>query len=87
MRNQMGYYLDHADFVQPVGPSTGANATWTWRSLPEPGLDSLPARGQEWEMTRYREYQAWLADHPVGEIFGRAAAFLRLASDRCLARR
>ena len=35
-------------------------------------------------MTRYREYQAWLAGQSVGETFGRAAAFLRLASDRCL---
>ncbi len=86
VRNQMGYYLDHADFVQPVGPSAGAIATWTWRSLPEPGLDSLPARGQEWEMTRYREYQAWLASQPVGETFRRAATFLRLASDSCLTR-
>src|SRR6202011_1763816 len=64
VRNQMGYYLDHADFIQPTGPSTGPIAAWTWRSLPEPGLDSLPARGQEWEMARYREYQAWLAGQP-----------------------
>ena len=86
VRNQMGYYQDHADFVEPVGPSTGAIAAWTWRSLPEPGLDSLPARGQEWEMTRYREYQAWLAGQPVGGTFRRAGAFLRLASDHCLTR-
>jgi hypothetical protein len=82
VRNQMGYYLDHADFIQP---GRGALATWTWRSLPEPGLDSLPARGQEWELTRYREYQAWLANQPVGDTFRLAAAFLRRASETCLA--
>jgi hypothetical protein len=37
-------------------------------------------------MTRYREYQAWLAGQPVGDTFRRAAAFLRLASDNCLTR-
>jgi len=84
VRNQMGYYLDHADFIQPGRGS--AIAAWAWRSLPEPGLDSLPARGQEWEMTRYREYQARLAGQPVGDTFRRAAAFLRLASESCLAR-
>ena len=112
VRNQMGYHVDHADFIEPslAGPCAGAPlapsrpggpippdppgggttlpagaiAAWTWRSLPEPGLDALPARGQEWEMTRYREYQAWLAGQPVGDIFRRAAAFLRRASDGCL---
>jgi hypothetical protein len=91
VRNQMGYYLDHADFIQPKhgsgSPGAGLIAAWTWRSLPEPGLAWLPARGQEWEMTRYREYQAQLAGKPVGEAFRRAAAFLRLASESCLSRR
>jgi len=81
VRNQMGYYLDHADFIRP---GAAAIAFWTWRPLPEPGLDSLPARGQEWELTRYREYQARLAGQPVGEIFRSAAAFLRRASENCL---
>jgi len=84
VRNQMGYYLDHGDFIQPGRGS--AIAAWTWRSLPEPGLDSLPARGQEWEMTRYREYQARLAGQPVGDTFRRAAAFLRQAWESCLTR-
>jgi hypothetical protein len=30
-------------------------------------------------MTRYRAYQAHLAGHTVGETFGRATAFLKLA--------
>jgi len=82
VRNQMGYYLDQADFIEPG--RGGVIATWTWRSVPDLGLDSLPARGQEWEMTRYREYQAWLADQPVGDTFRRAGAFLRRASAGCL---
>jgi hypothetical protein len=82
VRNWMGYHLDHSDFIQPhAGPGYGPIAAWTWRPLPEPVLAALPARGQEWEMTRYREYQARLAAAPIGETFGRAAAFLRLASD------
>ena len=70
VRNQMGYYLDHADFIQP-GRALGTRpiAAWTWRSLPEPGLDPPRPRGQEWEMTRYGEYQAWLAGQPVGDTF------------------
>ena len=88
VRNQMGYYLDQADFIEPQpalgGLGAGRIAAWTWRSLPEPGLDSLPARGQEWEMTRYRQYQAQLAARPVGETFRCAAAFLRQASESCL---
>ena len=81
VRNRMGYYEDHADFIQPPEGSSGPLADWTWRPVPEPGLASLPARGQEWEMTRYRAYQAQLAGHTVGETFGRAAVFLQLAAD------
>jgi hypothetical protein len=77
----MGYYLDHADFIKP---GAAAIASWTWRPLPEPGLDSLPARGQEWELARYREYQARLADQPMGDTFRCAAAFLGRASESCL---
>jgi hypothetical protein len=90
VRNWMGYHLDTSDFIQPRGApggnelSSGAGpiAGWTWRSLPAPVLADLPARGREWEMTRYREYQAWLAARPVGETFDRAAAFLLRASDQ-----
>jgi len=31
-------------------------------------------------MTRYHAYQAQLAGHTVGEVFGPAAAFLKLAA-------
>src|SRR4029077_14142027 len=81
VRNQMGYHLDHADFIKPSPDGPGMIAVWTWRPMPEPGLDTLPARGQEWEMTRYREYQAWLAGEPLGETFRHAAGLPRLASE------
>jgi hypothetical protein len=83
VRNQMGYHADPAEFIQPghsrPGSGNGA-AAWRWRSLPEPALASLPPRGRGWEITRYRAYQAQLAGHTIGEAFGRAAAFLKLAS-------
>jgi hypothetical protein len=85
VRNWMGYHADHADFIQPHpqsgSPGAGSIAGWTWRSLPEPVLASLPARGQEWEMTRYRDYQARLAGRPISQTLRRAAAFLNLASE------
>jgi len=86
VRNRMGYYADPADFIQPR-PSRSAGAVgpitaWTWKSMPEPALASLPPRGQEWEMERYRAYQAQLSGHTIVEIFGRAAAFLTLAAER-----
>jgi hypothetical protein len=84
VRNWMGYHIDPADFIEPEEGGSGADAgriaAWTWRSLPEPALGSLAPRGQAWEMTRYRAYEAHLAGHPIGETFGRAAAFLVLVS-------
>jgi hypothetical protein len=53
---------------------------WVWKAVPEPEVASLPARGQAWEMTRFRSYEAQLAGHTVGETFHRAAAFLKLAA-------
>jgi hypothetical protein len=84
VRNQMGYHLDPADFIQPeedpLGPRHGDVTSWRWRSLPKPDLRSLPHRGQAWEMTRYRAYQAQLAGHTIGQTFGQAAAFLNLVA-------
>jgi hypothetical protein len=84
VRNRMGYHADPADFIQPEesrpGPARGGVTAWTWRSLPEPALASLPPRGRAWEMTRYRAYDTHLAGHTLGETFGRAAKFLKLAS-------
>lgn len=82
LRNQMGYHADHADFIQPCPrASSSPVAAWTWRPAAEPTLDALSPRGQEWEMSRYRDYQDHLAGRPVGETFRRAEAFLRQAAD------
>jgi hypothetical protein len=84
VRNQMGYHLDPADFIEPEhhtpGAPQGVAAAWAWRPLLEPDLSSLPSRGRAWEMTRYRAYQAHLAGHTIGETFSRAVEFLNLAS-------
>jgi hypothetical protein len=87
VRNRMGYYADPADFIQPRARAAGSITAWTWKPLPEPCLASLPPRGQEWEMARYRAYQEQLRGHTMGATFGRAAAFLRLAAAAAGARR
>jgi len=83
VRNRMGYDADPADFIQPldIRPDADRIAAWTWRSVPEPALVSLTPRAREWEMTRYRAYQARLAAQPIGETFIQAVAFLRLAAE------
>jgi hypothetical protein len=84
VRNRMGYYADHADFIQPRRSDDGDHdapiTAWTWKALPPPPVESLPPRGQEWELSRHEAYQDRLAGHTVGETFDRAAAFLTLAS-------
>jgi hypothetical protein len=84
VRNRIGDEADLADFIEPSNAGSGAGegriTGWKWRPVPEPGLASLPPRGQAWEMTRYRAYQAHLSGHNIAEIFGRAAEFLKLAS-------
>lgn len=84
VRNRMGHYLDPADFLCPLGSMAGSEdasiTAWTWKSLPEPALASLPPRGQAWEMTRYHAYQATLVGRTIGETFDRAVAFLKLAA-------
>ncbi len=84
VRNRMGYYADHADFIESrLGDDNEHDAPitdWAWQSLPEPPVESLPPRGQEWEMSRYEAYQDHLADRTIGETFERAATFLILAS-------
>ena len=85
VRNRIGYDTDHADFIQPLarrpGAAGGRIAAWTWRSLSQPALASLTPRAREWEITRYRAYQAQLAGQPIGETFSRATAFIRLAAE------
>src|SRR5438874_753378 len=81
--NRVGYDTDPTDFIEPLAsrPAAGRIAAWTWRPLPEPALASLTPRAREWEMTRYRAYQAQLAGQPIGETFRQATAFLNLAAD------
>ena len=90
VRNRMGYDADHDDFVQPAEPGPGTLtppvAAWTWRSVREPAFPTLTERGREWELTRYRAYQAQLAGHPVGETFTQAADFLGLVAEGNLSR-
>jgi predicted nucleic acid-binding Zn ribbon protein len=84
VRNQMGPHLDPADFISPAPGRPGGDedriSEWTWKSLTEPPLGLLPPSGRAWERARYRAYQAQLAGHPVGDTFGRAAAFLTRAA-------
>ena len=83
VRNRMGYDTDPTDFVQPLDsrPAAARIAAWTWRPLPEPALASLTPRARDWEMARYRAYQAQLAGQPIGETFNQATAFLNLAAN------
>ena len=84
VRNRISDEVDLAEFIEPSPPGSGAYewpvTGWTWTSMPEPALVSLPPRARSWEMTRYRAYQAQLAGHTIGEIFGRAVAFLELTA-------
>ena len=84
VRNRIGDEADLAEFIEPGGAGPGAGQRritgWIWKPLPEPALGSLSPRGQAWEMTRHRAYQAQLAGHTIGESFGRAAEFLKLAA-------
>jgi hypothetical protein len=91
VRNRLGYEADHEDFIQPgpngSGPAAGRIAAWTWRPGPQPDLTSMQPRGQEWEMTRYRAYQAEMAGRPIGGTFSVATDFVRRASDTSLSLR
>jgi hypothetical protein len=84
VRNQISSEADLGDFIEPGKDDPGAGQRhitgWTWKPVPEPALAVLSPRGQAWETTRYRAYQAHLAGHGIGETFGRVAAFLKLAA-------
>ena len=51
---------------------------WRWKHVPEPALARLAPRGQVWEMSRYRAYQAHLAGHTLGATIGQAVTFVAL---------
>jgi hypothetical protein len=80
VRNQMGQDVDHVDFIRPrtgeQGRRRGHVRDWTWNTMPEPACTSLSARGQEWELGRYRAYMSRLAGHAVGQTFRLSAEFL-----------
>jgi hypothetical protein len=86
VRNRIGHDIDHVDFICPrasqPSPDDDRITAWMWKSVPEPRLASLPPRGQAWETSRHRAYEAHLAGHTIGETFGRAAAFLGLAASK-----
>lgn len=90
VRNRMGYLADHDDFVRPrvtdAGTAKGRIAEWTWRAVRKPGLASLPARGQEWELARFRDYRSELAGHTIEDTFSRAVPFLMSAAGTSLSR-
>jgi hypothetical protein len=80
VRNHMAHDIDLAAFIK-AGPARRSGfrdcvASWTWRRLPRPSLDMLSPQAQEWELDRYHAYRGRLADHAVGEAFGRAREFL-----------
>lgn len=83
VRNRMGSEDGQVDFVESAVSRVGQCrrvADWTWRSMPEPALGSLPRRGREWEKTRHQAYQDHLAGRTMAEVFGRAGVFLNLAA-------
>jgi endogenous inhibitor of DNA gyrase (YacG/DUF329 family) len=85
VRNRMTYD-ELSAFIRPARPGldgpaahdgAGAMSNWTWLTVPEPVAPALTVRGKQWEMSRYRSYQAQLAGRPVGQTFDRATDFLR----------
>ena len=83
VRNRIGDEVDLAELIDHAGPVPGRGTSRSpsgCGSLPEPPLESVSARGRAWEMSRYQAYKGQLAGHTIGEVFGRAAAFLKLAA-------
>jgi anti-sigma B factor antagonist len=67
-----------APLSETIDPGAGSRRIthWTWKPVGEPALAGLPPRARDWELARYRAYQACLAGHTVGETFGQAGRFL-----------
>ncbi len=78
VRNQLGRSVDPAEFIRP--PDGDGGAAWTWRPLPEPRLAALAPRPRQWELSRYRAYQARLAGRDIARTFARCADFLAQAA-------
>jgi hypothetical protein len=78
VRNQMGRSVDPAEFVCPA--AGGDSTAWAWRPLPEPRLGGLTPRARQWELSRYRAYQARLAGRDIARTFARCTEFLEQAA-------
>jgi len=79
VRNQLGRSVDPAGLVCPAAGDARAT-TWTWRPLPDPDLAGLGPRAQQWELSRYRAYQARLAGRDITRTFTRCTEFLARAA-------
>jgi hypothetical protein len=79
VRNQLGKSVDPAGFVR-ADAGDGSAVTWTWRPLPEPDLTGLGQRARQWELRRYRAYEARLAGRAIARTFTRCAEFLEQAA-------
>ena len=77
VRNQLGRSVNPAEFVRPAADDGTA---WEWNPLPEPGLGALTPRARQWELSRYRAYQARLAGHDITRTFARCTEFLAQAA-------
>jgi hypothetical protein len=80
VRNQLGSSADPAAFIRPAAAADGDGTAWTWSPLPEPDLEALTPRSGEWELGRYRAYQARLAGHGIAATFARCTGFLAQAA-------
>ena len=80
VRNWMGRDGWAGAIIETGGPRAGNRRItgWTWKRVPEPALARLAPRGQAWEMSRYRAYQAYLAGHTIGKTIGLAVTFVAL---------
>jgi hypothetical protein len=78
VRNQLGQSADPAGFIDPA--ADGAGSTWTWRPLPQPGLAGFAPRARQWELSRYRAYQARLARFDIACTFACCTEFLARAA-------
>jgi len=80
VRNWMGRDGGLGEVIETggMGADNRRITRWTWKPAPEPVLASFPPRGQAWEMSRYRAYQACLVGHTIGQTLGRAVTFLTL---------
>lgn len=87
VRNWMGREGWAGAIIETGGPRAGNRRItgWTWNRIPEPALARVTPRGQAWEMSRYRAYQACLAGHTIGTTIGRAVTFVALTASSAAA--